>query len=65
MLECHCKKIMAKKKLIRIKATYLSKDLQQILGKKKEVFQVPQGFRSGDFFDFLHAQFHQLYLKGG
>jgi len=27
------KKIMAKKKLIRIKATYFNKDLQQITGK--------------------------------
>ena len=65
MLECHCKKIMAKKKLIRIKATYLSKDLQQILGKKKEVFQVPQGFRSGDFFDFLQERYQEIFKKFG
>jgi len=71
MLECcfryknYSKKIMTKKKLIRIKASYLSKDLQQITGKKKEVFQVPQGFRSGDFFDFLQERYPEIFKKFG
>lgn len=53
------------KKLIRIKVTYLSKDLQQITGKKKEVIRVPQTFTSGDFFDLLQERYPEIFKKFG
>ena len=53
------------KELIKIKVIYLSKDLQQITGKKKEIIRVPKTFRSGDFFDLLQERYPEIFKKFG
>jgi hypothetical protein len=51
--------------LIKIKVTYLSKDLQRITRKKGEVFRVPGDFRSGDFIDFFQERYPEIFEKFG
>ena len=58
-------KNLKKKKTIRIRVTYLSKELQRFTKKIKEIIQMPIGSRSGDFLDFLQERYPQIFEKYG
>ncbi len=53
------------KKLISIKVTYLGKDLRQLTGKKTEIISMPEGSRSGDFFDLFQECYPEIFKKFG
>lgn len=54
-----------KRKLIQIRVTYLNEDLQRLTGRKEEIISVPEGIRSGDFFDLLEKRYPTIFKKFG
>lgn len=54
-----------KRRLIRIRVTYLDKGLQRLTRKKEEIISIPEGTRSGDFLDFLQERYPAIFEKFG
>ena len=54
-----------KRRLIRIRVSYLSGDLQRLTGKKEEIVSMPEGSRSGDFIDFFQERYPEILKKFG
>ena len=56
---------MKKPKFIRIKIIYLSKELQRIAKRKREIVRMPDGSRSGDFMDFFIERYPKIFKEFG
>jgi len=54
-----------KPKFIRIKIIYLSKELQRIAKRKREIVRMPDGSRSGDFMDFFIERYPKIFKEFG
>lgn len=54
-----------KRRLIRIRITYLTEDLQQLTGKKEEIISIPEETHSGNFLDFLQKRYPAIFEKFG
>lgn len=54
-----------KQELIRIHAAYLTDNLAKIVGKKKEIINLPVGSRSGDFINYMVERYPEVFEKYG